>query len=163
MSEPAPRLSRGHRNVFFFAIVGIVLAVVLITVFSDSIFGGVPQAGRPAAIQTLRAGDCFDLRENGLAEDGLVQQQDCTVPHDAEIFGTAPLPLDDGLPGDDTLSKAAKAACAQQLSKSDLSNSPAGTTVEMYYPSFPGRRERTVICTFHARRGKLDHPVRVTA
>jgi hypothetical protein len=143
----------------------ILLGVVLLTVFRGSLLGTTGDAGHPAKLSTMREGECFDkdaLAKTRTDED-LVTALPCTSSHDAEVYGTAKLPLDDGI---DTkvLSDAAQASCRGLLRPNDVRDAPVNVTEHLYFPSFPGRYERTVICTFEAMSaGKLDHPIRSVA
>ena len=153
-------------------VAGTVLVVIVLAIFfPDSVFGTIDPYGVPARFTSLREGDCFDhttpekpvLEELGPSES-TVTLQPCTSPHDAEIFGKAPLTLNEGLPGDPTLPDEAEENCRQLLRPSDLRNAPEGIRTATYYPNFPGLYERTAICVFEKpSERQLTAPIRPVA
>ena len=67
---------------------------------------------RPATLSDLRTGDCFTYPSDD-SNVIMVEVTPCTVPHDAQVFGTFQItPLEDGsYPGDSAVEEQAELLC----------------------------------------------------
>jgi hypothetical protein len=113
---------------------------------------------RPAAVFSLRPGDCLNSGPNGLA----VTRLSCATPHDAEVFATFSVP-GSSWPGDAAVRQEAGSGCASRLGgylNPQLAG--AGLAQEFVYPDRTAWRagERTVVCEVSAEGGQLTGSVR---
>lgn len=109
-----------------------------------------------AAVFRLRPGECIDI-PNGSSPTVV----SCTVPHDAEVFGTFTLP-GSSWPGTAAVQRAASDGCGTRLS-AYLNPQLAVSLTQTYV--YPGRVDwnagtRTVVCEIHATSGQLTGSVR---
>jgi hypothetical protein len=112
---------------------------------------------RPAAVFSLRPGDCINSGPNGLA----VTRLSCSTPHDAEVFAT--FTLSGSWPGDAAARQEAGDGCASRLAgylNPQLAG--AGLAQEFVYPNRDAWRAgvRTVVCEVSASSGRLTGSVR---
>ncbi len=113
---------------------------------------------RPAAVFSLRAGDCLNSAPNG--QDVTVLP--CATPHDAEVFATFPLTAP-SWPGDAAVQSQASNGCLSRIAgylNPQLAN--AGFAQEYFYPDEMAWRAgiRTVVCEIRASTGQLTGSVR---
>jgi Septum formation len=113
---------------------------------------------RPAAVFSLRPGDCLNSGQNGLAFTRL----SCSTPHDAEVFATFSLP-GASWPGSAAARQEAGSGCASRLSgylNPQLTG--AGLSQEFVYPDRSAWQAgvRTVVCEVSSPSGKLTGSVR---
>jgi len=113
---------------------------------------------RPAAVFTLRPGDCVNSAPNGLAFTRLA----CSEPHDAEVFATFALP-GSSWPGSAAVQQEAGNACADRISgylNPQLAD--AAFAQEYIYPDQSAwlAGEHTVVCEIRSSTGKLTGSVR---
>jgi Septum formation len=113
---------------------------------------------RPAAVYSLRAGECLNSSQNGLA----VTILSCATPHQGEVFATFSL-TGSSWPGGAAVKQQASSGCADRiagyLNPQLLS---AGLTQEYVYPNQQAWRAgvRTVICEVSSDTGPLTGSVR---
>jgi hypothetical protein len=113
---------------------------------------------RPAAVFSLRPGDCINSGPNGLA----VTRLSCATPHDAEVFATFSLPKA-SWPGTAVIRQQAGDGCASRLM--DYLNpqlADAGLSQEFVYPDRAAWQAgvRTVVCEVSSPSGRLSGSVR---
>jgi Septum formation len=113
---------------------------------------------RPAAVFSLRPGDCVNSAPNGLD----VTVLSCATPHDAEVFATFTLPASPW-PGTGAVQTQAGNGCASRVSgyvNPQLAS--AGLAQEYVYPSQAAWQAgvRTVVCEISASSGQLTGSVR---
>jgi hypothetical protein len=113
---------------------------------------------RPAAVFSLRPGDCINSGPNGLA----VTRLSCATPHDAEVFATFSLPKTPW-PGEAVARQQAGSGCASRLSgylNPQLAG--AGLSQEFVYPDRAAWKAgvRTVVCEVSSPSGRLTGSVR---
>jgi Septum formation len=113
---------------------------------------------RPAAVFSLRPGECINSSPNGLD----VTVLSCTAPHDGEVFATFPLTAS-SWPGDAAVQSQANNGCLSRMAgymNPQLAN--AGLAQEYYYPDEEAWRAgvRTVVCEVRASSGQLTGSVR---
>ena len=109
-----------------------------------------------AAVFRLRPGECIDS-PNGSSPTVV----SCTVPHDAEVFGTFTLP-GSAWPGTKAVQQEASAGCGTRLT-SYLNPQLAISLAQTYV--YPGQSDwnagtKTVICEVRAASGQLTESVR---
>lgn len=109
-----------------------------------------------AAVFRLRTGQCIDL-PNGSSPTVV----SCTVPHDAEVFGTFTL-AGSAWPGTAAVQQEASAGCGTRLTR--YLNPQLTVSLAQAYV-YPGRVDwnagtRTVICEVRATSGQLTQSVR---
>jgi len=112
---------------------------------------------RPAAVFSLRAGECINSSPNGLS----VTVLSCATPHQAEVFAT--FSLAGSWPGTAAVQQQASNGCANRLSgylNPQLLN--AGLTQEYVYPNRDAWQAgvHTVVCEVSAATGPLSGSVR---
>jgi Septum formation len=113
---------------------------------------------RPAAVFSLRTGDCLNSSQNGLS----VTVLSCATPHEAEVFATFSL-TGSGWPGNAMVQRQASSGCADRiagyLNPQLLS---AGLTEEYVYPNQKAWQAgvRTVVCEVSSSTGPLTGSVR---
>jgi hypothetical protein len=113
---------------------------------------------RPAAVFSLRPGECVNSGQNGLA----VTRLSCATPHDAEVFATFSL-RGASWPGSAVVRQEADSGCASRLSgylNPQLTG--AGLAQEFVYPDRPAWQAgvRIVVCEVSSPSGKLTGSVR---
>ena len=113
---------------------------------------------RPAAVFSLRAGECVNSSQNGLS----VTILSCATPHEAEVFATFSL-TGSSWPGDAAVQQRASSGCADRIAgylNPQLLN--AGLTQQYVYPNQDAWRAgvRTVVCEVSAASGPLSGSVR---
>jgi putative regulator of septum formation len=109
-----------------------------------------------AAVFRLRPGECIDS-PNGSSPTVV----SCTVPHDAEVFGTFTLP-GSAWPGTEAVQQEASAGCGTRLT-SYLNPQLAISLAQTYvYPDQSDWKAgtKTVICEVRAASGQLSESVR---
>lgn len=109
-----------------------------------------------AAVFSLRPGECIDI-PNGSSPTVV----SCTVPHDAEVFGTFALP-GSAWPGTAAVQREAGTGCGTRLT-SYLNPQLAISLTQTYV--YPGQVDwnagtRTVVCEVRAVSGQLTQSVR---
>jgi hypothetical protein len=113
---------------------------------------------RPAAVFSLRAGECINSSSNGLS----VTVLSCATPHQAEVFATFRL-AGSSWPGSAAVQQQAGSGCANRLAgyvNPDLLNT--GLAQEYVYPDQQAWQAgvRTVVCEVSAATGPLTGSVR---
>ena len=113
---------------------------------------------RPAAVFSLRAGDCLNSSPNGLS----VTILSCATPHQAEVFATFSL-TGSSWPGDAAAQQQASIGCANRIAgymNPQLLN--AGLTQQYVYPNQDAWQAgvRTVVCEVSSASGPLSGSVR---
>jgi hypothetical protein len=109
-----------------------------------------------SAVFSLRPGQCIDI-QNGSSPDVV----SCTVPHDAEVFGTFTLP-GSSWPGTAAVQQEASAGCGTRLDGYLNPQLAISLTQTYVYPSQVdwSAGTRTVICEVRASSGQLSESVR---
>ena len=112
---------------------------------------------RPAAVYSLRVGDCINSSQNGLS----VTILSCAIPHEAEVFATFSL-TGSGWPGSAAVQQQASSGCAGRIAgylNPLLLN--AGLTQEYVYPNQQAWKAgvRTVVCEVRSSTGPLTGSV----
>ena len=113
---------------------------------------------RPAAVFSLRAGDCLNSSPNGLS----VTILSCATPHQAEVFATFSL-TGSSWPGNGAVQQQASSGCANRIAgylNPQLLN--AGLTQQLVYPNQEAWQAgvRTVVCEVSSASGPLSGSVR---
>ena len=113
---------------------------------------------RPAAVFSLRAGDCLNSSPNGLS----VTILSCATPHEAEVFATFSL-TGSSWPGEVAVQQQASSGCANRIAgylNPQLLN--AGLTQQYVYPNQDAWQAgvRTVVCEVSSASGPLSGSVR---
>jgi Septum formation len=113
---------------------------------------------RPAAVFSLRAGECINSSPNGLS----VTILSCATPHEAEVFATFSL-TGSSWPGDAAVQQQASSGCANRIAgylNPQLLN--AGLNQQYVYPNQGAWRAdvRTVVCEVSSASGPLSGSVR---
>jgi hypothetical protein len=116
---------------------------------------------RPAAVFSLRAGDCLNSSPNGLS----VTILSCATPHQAEVFATFSL-TGSSWPGNGAVQQQASSGCANRIAgylNPQLLN--AGLTQQLVYPNQEAWQAgvRTVVCEVSSASGPLSGSVRAGA
>jgi putative regulator of septum formation len=113
---------------------------------------------RPAAVYSLRAGDCINSSPNGLS----VTILSCATPHQAEVFATFHL-TGSSWPGSTAVQQQANSGCADRVaSYLNPQLLDAGLIQEYVYPNHDAWQAgvRTVICEVSSSTGPLTGSVR---
>jgi Septum formation len=113
---------------------------------------------RPAAVYSLRAGDCINSSPNGLS----VTILSCATPHQAEVFATFRL-AGSSWPGSTAVQQRANSGCADRIaSYLNPQLLDAGLIQEYVYPNHDAWQAgvRTVICEVSSSTGPLSGSVR---
>jgi len=113
---------------------------------------------RPAAVFSLRAGDCLNSSQNGLS----VTILSCATPHEAEVFAAFSL-TGSSWPGEAAVQQQAGSGCANRIAgylNPQLLN--AGLTQQYVYPDQEAWQAgiRTVVCEVSSASGPLSGSVR---
>jgi putative regulator of septum formation len=133
-------------------------AVAVLAVVTHGFRPKVEVTYRPAAVFSLRAGECINSSPNGLS----VTLRSCTVPHDAEVFATFRL-TGTSWPGSTAIQADAGNGCVSRFASyvnPQLAN--AGFNQEYVFPDQQAWQAgvRTVICEVSAASGQLTGSVR---
>jgi hypothetical protein len=171
-SPPAPGESlaaevpaRGRRGVSRLAVAGVILVLVavaaaaaVLVVATHGFRHKTVVTYRPAAVFSLRAGDCLNSSPNGLS----VTILSCATPHQAEVFATFSL-TGSSWPGEAAAQQQASSGCANRIAgylNPQLLN--AGLTQQYVYPNQDAWRAgvRTVVCEVSSASGPLSGSVR---
>jgi Septum formation len=113
---------------------------------------------RPAAVFSLRAGDCINSSPNGLS----VTILSCATPHEAEVFATFSL-TGSSWPGEVAVQQQANNGCANRIaSYLDPQLLTAGLIQQYVYPNQDAWQAnvRTVVCEVSSPSGTLSGSVR---
>ena len=154
----------GRRGVSRLAVAGVI--VVLVAVVAAAGVLVVATHGfrhktvvtyRPAAVFSLRAGDCINSSPNGLS----VTILSCATPHEAEVFATFSL-TGSSWPGDAAAQQQASSGCANRIASylnPQLLN--AGLIQQYVYPNQDAWQAnvRTVVCEVSSPSGPLSGSV----
>jgi hypothetical protein len=164
--EPAPtEPARKGRGVGWLVTAGVVLVVIAVAAAAGALavatHGFRPKTivtYRPAAVFSLRAGECINSSSNGLS----VTVLSCATPHQAEVFATFRL-AGSSWPGTGAAQQQASIGCANRLAgyvNPDLLG--AGLAQEYVYPDQQAWQAgvRTVVCEVSAATGPLSGSVR---
>ena len=113
---------------------------------------------RPAAVFSLRAGDCINSSPNGLS----VTILSCATPHQAEVFAAFGL-TGSAWPGEAVVQQQASSGCADRIAgylNPQLLN--AGLIQQYVYPNRDAWQAdvRTVVCEVSSASGPLSGSVR---
>ena len=113
---------------------------------------------RPAAVFSLRAGECLNSSPNGLS----VTILSCVTPHEAEVFATFSL-TGSSWPGEAAVQQQASSGCANRIAgylNPQLLN--AGLAQQYVYPDQEAWQAgvRTVVCEVSSASGPLSGSVR---
>ena len=162
---PADQPARKGRRVSWLVTAGVVLVVIAVAAAAGALavttHGFRPKTVvtyRPAAVFSLRAGECINSSSNGLS----VTVLSCATPHQAEVFATFRL-AGSSWPGTAAVQQQASNGCANRLAgyvNPDLLN--AGLAQEYVYPDQQAWQAgvRTVVCEVSAASGPLSGSVR---
>jgi uncharacterized membrane protein len=162
---PADERSRKGRGVSWLVTVGVILVVIAVAAAAGALavatHGFRPKVivrYRPAAVFSLRAGECINSSSNGLS----VTILSCATPHEAEVFATFSL-AGSAWPGSATVQQQASSGCTNRLAaylNPQLLN--AGLTEEYVYPNQDAWQAgvRTVVCEVSSTTGPLSGSVR---
>jgi Septum formation len=160
-NEPAVKARRVRPLAVTAMVLGILaLAGVAVAVLAVVTHGFRPKTVvtyRPAAVFSLRAGDCIDSAPNGLSFTALP----CAIPHDAEVFATFSL-AGSSWPGDAVVQQEASSGCASRLAGYvNPAFAEAGFAQEFVYPDQAAWQAglRTVVCEIRASSGQLTGSV----
>ena len=113
---------------------------------------------RPAAVFSLRAGDCINSSPNGRS----VTILSCATPHEAEVFATFTL-AGSSWPGEAAAQQQANSGCAERIaSYLNPQLLTAGLTQQYVYPNQDAWQAnvRTVVCEVSSPSGTLSGSVR---
>ena len=113
---------------------------------------------RPAAVFSLRAGDCINSSPNGLS----VTILSCATPHEAEVFATFSL-TGSSWPGEAAAQQQASSGCADRIaSYLNPQLLTAGLIQQYVYPNQDAWQAnvRTVVCEVSSPSGTLSGSVR---
>jgi hypothetical protein len=162
---PADEPARKGRRVGWLVTAGVVLVVIAVAAAAGALavttHGFRPKTivtYRPAAVFSLRAGECINSSSNGLS----VTVLSCATPHQAEVFATFRL-AGASWPGTAAVQQQASNGCANRLAdyvNPNLLN--AGLAQEYVYPDPQAWQAgvRTVVCEVSAVTGPLSGSVR---
>jgi hypothetical protein len=162
---PADEPARKGRRVSWLVTAGVVLVVIAVATAAGALavttHGFRPKTVvtyRPAAVFSLRAGECINSSSNGLS----VTVLSCATPHQAEVFATFRL-AGSSWPGTEAAQQQASSGCANRLAgyvNPNLLN--AGLAQEYVYPDQQAWQAgvRTVVCEVSAASGPLSGSVR---
>jgi hypothetical protein len=163
--EPAAERAREGRGVSWLVTAGVVVVVLALAGAAGALavttHGFRPKTVvtyRPAAVFSLRPGDCLNSSRNGLS----VTVLSCATPHEAEVFATFGL-TGSGWPGGAAIQQQASNGCAERMAgylNPQLIN--AGLTEQYVYPDQKAWQAgvRTVICEVSSSTGLLTGSVR---
>jgi hypothetical protein len=164
-SVPAEVPAGERRGVSRLAVAGVILVLVavaaaaaVLVVATHGFRHKTVVTYRPAAVFSLRAGDCLNSSPNGLS----VTILSCATPHEAEVFATFSL-TGSSWPGEAAAQQQASSGCANRIAgylNPQLLN--AGLTQQYVYPNQDAWRAgvRTVVCEVSSASGPLSGSVR---
>jgi hypothetical protein len=164
-SVPAEVPAGERRGVSRLAVAGVILVLVavaaaaaVLVVATHGFRHKTVVTYRPAAVFSLRAGDCLNSSPNGLS----VTILSCATPHQAEVFATFSL-TGSSWPGEAAAQQQASSGCANRIAgylNPQLLN--AGLTQQYVYPNQDAWRAgvRTVVCEVSSASGPLSGSVR---
>ena len=157
---PADERARKGRGVSWLVTAGVVLVVIAVAAAAGALavatHGFRPKVivrYRPAAVFSLRAGECVNSSSNGLS----VTILSCATPHEAEVFATFSL-AGSAWPGSAAVQQQASSGCTNRIAgylNPQLLN--AGLTQEYVYPDQQAWKAgvRTVVCEVSSSTGPL--------
>ena len=163
-SVPAEVPAGERRGVSRLAVAGVILVLVavaaaaaVLVVATHGFRHKTVVTYRPAAVFSLRAGDCLNSSPNGLS----VTILSCATPHQAEVFATFSL-TGSSWPGEAAAQQQASSGCANRIAgylNPQLLN--AGLTQQYVYPNQDAWRAgvRTVVCEVSSASGPLTGSV----
>src|SRR5579859_1386754 len=155
----------GRRGVSRLAVAGVILVLVavvaaagVLVVSTHGFRHKTVVTYRPAAVFSLRAGDCINSSPNGLS----VTILSCATPHEAEVFATFSL-TGSSWPGEAAVQQRASSGCTNRLAgylNPQLLN--AGLTQQYVYPNRDAWKAgvHTVVCEVSSASGPLSGSVR---
>ena len=164
-SVPAEVPAGERRGVSRLAVAGVILVLVavaaaaaVLVVATHGFRHKTVVTYRPAAVFSLRAGDCLNSSPNGLS----VTILSCATPHQAEVFATFSL-TGSSWPGEAAAQQQASSGCANRIAgylNPQLLN--AGLTQQYVYPDQEAWQAgvRTVVCEVSSASGPLSGSVR---
>ena len=162
---PADERARKGRGVSWLVTAGVVLVVIAVAAAAGALavatHGFRPKVivrYRPAAVFSLRAGECINSSSNGLS----VTILSCATPHEAEVFATFSL-AGSAWPGSAAVQQQASNGCTDRIASylnPQLLN--AGLSEEYVYPNQDAWQAgvRTVVCEVSSTTGPLSGSVR---
>ena len=162
---PADERARKGRGVSWLVTAGVVLVVIAVAAAAGALavatHGFRPKVivrYRPAAVFSLRAGECVNSSSNGLS----VTILSCATPHEAEVFATFSL-AGSAWPGSAAVQQQASNGCTDRIASylnPQLLN--AGLSEEYVYPNQDAWQAgvRTVVCEVSSTTGPLSGSVR---
>ena len=162
---PADERARKGRGVSWLVTAGVVLVVIAAAAAAGALavatHGFRPKVivrYRPAAVFSLRAGECINSSSNGLS----VTILSCATPHEAEVFATFSL-AGSAWPGSAAVQQQASNGCTDRIASylnPQLLN--AGLSEEYVYPNQDAWQAgvRTVVCEVSSTTGPLSGSVR---
>ena len=139
-------------------VIGLAAAVGALAVTTHGFKSKTIVTYRPAAVFSLRAGDCLNSSQNGLSPTIL----SCASPHDAEVFATFSL-TGSSWPGSAAIGQQASSGCGDRIaSYVNPALADVGLTQEFVYPDQKAWQAgvRTVVCEVSAATGQLTGSVR---
>ena len=155
----------GRRGVSWLVVTGVIVVLVaavaaagVLVVTTHGFRHKTVVTYRPAAVFSLRAGDCINSSQNGLS----VTILSCATPHDAEVFATFSL-TGSSWPGEAAVQQRASSGCTNRLAgylNPQLLN--AGLTQQYVYPNRDAWKAgvHTVVCEVSSASGPLSGSVR---
>ena len=162
---PADERARKGRGVSWLVTACVVLVVIAVAAAAGALavatHGFRPKVivrYRPAAVFSLRAGECINSSSNGLS----VTILSCATPHEAEVFATFGL-AGSAWPGSAAVQQQASNGCTDRIASylnPQLLN--AGLSEEYVYPNQDAWQAgvRTVVCEVSSATGPLSGSVR---
>jgi len=164
--EPDWDAADESRDVNPLAVIGIIVAVIVLVAVAVGVLAVITHGFRPktvvtyrpAAVFGLRAGECVNSAANALN----VTVVSCTTPHEAEVFATFRLP-GPGWPGASAVQEEAGDGCQSRLvGYLNPELVTADLTQEYVYPNQTAWQagEHTVVCEIRAASGPLTGSVR---
>ena len=162
---PADERAPKGRGVGWLVSAGVVLVVIAVAAAAGALavatHGFRPKVivrYRPAAVFSLRAGECINSSSNGLS----VTILSCATPHEAEVFATFSL-AGSAWPGSAAVQQQASNGCTDRIASylnPQLLN--AGLSEEYVYPNQDAWQAgvRTVVCEVSSATGPLSGSVR---
>jgi Septum formation len=141
-----------------FVLVAVAAAAVVLVVATHGSRHKTVVTYRPAAVFSLRAGECVNSSQNGLS----VTILSCATPHAAEVFATFSL-TGSSWPGEAAVQQQVSTGCTNRLAgylNPQLLN--AGLTQKYVYPNQQAWQAgvRTVVCEVSSASGPLSGSVR---
>jgi Septum formation len=155
----------GRRGVSRLAVAGVILVLVavvaaagVLVVATHGFRHKTVVTYRPAAVFSLRAGDCINSSPNGLS----VTILSCATPHEAEVFATFSL-TGSSWAGEAAVRQQASSGCANRIaSYLNPQLLTAGLIQQYVYPNQDAWQAnvRTVVCEVSSPSGTLSGSVR---